>query len=533
MKKPNILFLIADQLRSDALGCYGNPIVETPHIDSLAQRGVRFSRAYTPNPICVPARATMITGNYSHHCTGRKINDGAIYDDQPKLPGLLQDAGYATYSSGKLHYVPYRKPGEPRLLHGFEHSAFAESGRILKEFDPEGRLKGVEDYFDALDAAGWKGYSRAHGLGNNDIHPGVSPLPAELNVDAWVADRAIDFLERHAASGRAAASGTAASAAGSTGAAALGEKPFFLNVGFPKPHSPYDPPRPYDSLYDPRTVQAPYTKKDDLPRGAGAQLQAIHHGFGYLSPEAVRVARAHYYGLVSFQDAQVGRILSALDALGLRENTIIVYTADHGDMLGDFGYFFKSCMYEGSTRIPLIVSCPPGMAVEGAVSDALVGLQDLFSTVLELAGVAHPHPVDGASLAGLLGGNGKNSSRSAAGVASAGAAVGKVRDHLVSYSLESPAQTSMITDGDYKFIYNEYGGIQELYDIRRPDGEETNLIDSPAHRTVARDLRTKLLDWHRSQGDSAMLEGGDFRRSPLPDLKCARFEERALGWRWY
>jgi arylsulfatase A-like enzyme len=509
----------------------------------------------------------MITGNYSHRCTGRKINDGGIYADQPKLPELLRDAGYATYSSGKLHYVPYRKPGEPRLLHGFEHSAFAESGRILKEFDPEGKTKGVEDYFDALEAAGWKGYSRAHGLGNNDIHPGVSPLPAELNVDAWVADRAIAFLEQHAAAAGASAAGSAAGsgdAAGGSGAAAFGtavsaanptgasatggassgDRPFFLNVGFPKPHSPYDPPRPYDSLYDPRTLQAPYNKKDGLPRGAGAQLQAIHHGFGYLSPEAVRVARAHYYGLVSFQDAQVGRILSSLDALGLRENTIIVYTADHGDMLGDFGYFFKSCMYEGSTRIPLIISCPPGIAAGGFVSDALAGLQDLFPTVLELAKVAQPRPVDGASLAGLLGTTAGAASAGAASAgaaadaaqaprAAAGAAAGKVRDHQDSYSLESPAQTSMITDGDYKFVYNEYGGVQEFYDIRRPDGEETNLIDSPAHRTVVRDLRARLLDWHRSQDDAPMLQGDGFAASPLPDLKSAHFEERSLGWRWY
>lgn len=142
--RPNILLITADQFRWDALGCMGNMVIRTPNLDALAARGMRFCNAFTPNPICVPARAAIMTGNYPQVCTGRKNNAGRIRDGQPLLTEVLKAVGYRTYALGKLHFVPYAPPGEQRLVHGFEHVEWTESGRILAQFDPCGELEGVE-----------------------------------------------------------------------------------------------------------------------------------------------------------------------------------------------------------------------------------------------------------------------------------------------------------------------------------------------------------------------------------------------------
>lgn len=441
----------------------------------------------------------MITGNYSHKCTRTKNNGGAIGDDQAKLPQLLADAGYATYASGKLHYMPYAAPGEPRVTHGFQHWASAESGRVIRQYDPQGTKRGVEDYFDYLDDVGWRGYSRAHGVGNNDVHPAINPLPEEHHVDSWVATRAIDYLERHVDSNP--------------------DQPFFLNVGFPKPHSPFDPPYRHAAAYDPRTVRSPAQNRDELPRTPTARMSAIEHGQDLLSPETLQVIRAYYYGLISFQDEQAARILAALERLGLDDNTIVVFTADHGEMLGDFGFFFKSCMYEGAAHVPLIVRMPGGRT---GTSDALVGLQDIMPTLCSVAGVEPPNPVDGRSLLPYL-------------EAGTGSPAGSTSDRelFVSYSLDSPNQTAMITDGRFKYVYNERGGVEELYDLGDDPREEYNVAGDAAHAARAAELRRELIAWARENRDEQLLDGDDLRASPAVDMDEITFDVNRMGWRWY
>lgn len=493
MTYKNILFIVADQFRGDTLGCAGHGDIKTPYLDALAARGTLFTKAHTPNPICVPARATMITGKYSHRATGTKNNAGRIGEDHVKLPELLAGRGFSTYASGKLHYVPYAAPGEERLTHGFQRWNSAESGRILKEYDPQGRTRGVEDYFDYLADAGWAGYSRAHGVGNNDIHPAVSPLPEEHQVDAWVATRAIDYLNEHKE--------------------ANPNKPFFLNVGFPKPHSPYDPSPRAAALYDPRKIQGPAENRDGGERTPASRVSAIRHGQGYMSPQALQVMRAYYYGLITFQDEQVGRILKALDELGLAEETLIVFTADHGDMMGDFGFHFKSCMYEGSTGIPFILA-GPGIPA-GETRDALAGLQDLFPTVCDYLGLEIPSGLDGESLLPVIRGESEG------------------RDYFVSYSLDDPNQTAMVTDGRLKYIYNELGGVEELYDLAADPREETNRAGDPALADDQARLKDYLVTWAGEKGDDRLLEGKGLKQSPPVNYDEVEFQAGAMGWRWY
>ncbi|KKL27095.1 hypothetical protein LCGC14_2388620, partial [marine sediment metagenome] len=307
-ERPNVLLITADQLRADALGCYGNTVCRTPNLDALAAGGAVFPNSFTPNPICVPARATITTGNYPHVCTGTKNNGGRIRDDQPKLAEHFGRFGYESYACGKLHYVPYSPPGEPRVLHGFDHCDLTESGRYVWAHDRDYRHRGLEEYIDDLADAGWEGFSRAHGSGNNDVRPCPNPLPEHLNVDHWVADKTIARLGEHMAE--------------------RADRPFLIWCSFPKPHSPYDPPPQYAQMYDPREVPPPAGDASMLAgRNPCMHRTRFTHAFDTLSPAALRVIKAYYYGLISFQDAQVGRVLRALEAAGVADNTVILYTA--------------------------------------------------------------------------------------------------------------------------------------------------------------------------------------------------------------
>ena len=496
--RPNILVIFADQMRGDTMGCAGHPCVRTPHLDRLARDGVRFSRAFTPNPICVPARAAFTTGNYPHRCTGDKNNAGALREDQIRIAEWFARNGYGTYASGKLHYVPYAPPGQPRLVHGFQRVALHESGRVVGLYDPRGELTGLEDYHDYLREVGWGGYARAHGVGNNDIHPAPSPLPAEHYADAWVCSEAIRFLDDHRRH--------------------RSHEPFFMFMSFPKPHAPYDPPRPWDALYDPRRVPAPLQARDDegALRTPTKGDEARSHGWGLWSPECHRVARAHYYGQVSFQDDQIGRMLAWLERQGLLDDTIVVYTADHGDLLGDFGFFGKSCFYQGSVGIPFIVHWPKALR-RGLVSTAPVGLQDLLPTLAGLAGMSLPQAVDGIDLGPLLRGE-----------------EGPRREFFVAQCQRSPRQLCMVADRRWKYLYSERGGVEELYDHEHDPDDLTNLACRHASREVLEYFRKALRDWAEEHGDHEILApGGGLAVSPMTDAGTVAFQPGSMGWRWY
>jgi arylsulfatase A-like enzyme len=496
-QRPNILCLCADQLRWDALGVSGNRHARTPQLDRLAAAGTAFLRCYTPNPICVPARASITTGNYSHRATGSKDNGGLIRDDQPRMADLFAANGYRTYAIGKLHYVPYAPPEAPRRLHGFQYCELNESGRLIRQHDPAGERRGLEDYYDFLTDVGWGGWSRAHGIGNNDVRSAPSPLPAEFAPDAWVATRTIAALNRHTAGGG-------------------GGEPFLMWSSFSKPHSPYDPPRPWDTLFGPRSLPAPIGSARML-RSRGAYVEANHYGRAHdtLSPAALRVIKAYYYGLVSFQDHQVGRILAELVRLGLWENTVVLFMSDHGDLLGDWGAFFKCNHYEGSGHVPLLVAWPASLPA-GQRLEHLVGLQDVLPTLCGLSGVDLGAQVHGQDLTPTL--------RDPAT---------KGREVIHSYSLESPWANSMVFDGRFKYIYNEANAQEELYDLAADPQEMTSLAAAAEQRGRCRDMRARMIEWHRDVGETRMLDGGDLKATEVERDKLADQPVRGMGWRWY
>lgn len=494
-RRPNILLITADQMRWDCLGCMGNGHIQTPNLDRLASRGVLFRNAFTPNPICVPARASIMTGNYSHVCTGEKNNGGRIREGQPLLTEVLKGVEYRTYAMGKLHFVPYSPPGEPRLVHGFEHVDLTESGRILNRYDPQGRLSGLEDYFDYLKDVGWAGYSRAHGAGNNDVRPCPSPLPEEHHVDRWIAECTIRQLERHARE--------------------FAGRPFFMWMSSPKPHSPYDPPRPYDALYDPRDLPAPFAAAEGLAgRNPVLEETRLTHALDSLSPQAWRVIRSFYYGCITFLDAQIGRVMEKLEGMGFLSNTLVVFTADHGDLLGDFGSAFKANHMNGSVRVPFIAA-GPGVA-EGAVSDALVGLQDILPTFASAAAAEIGQPVHGLDLTPHLADGGTT-----------------VRDLFYSQTLGPPRQSVMVTDGEWKYIYSEPNALEELYDQLNDPGEMHNQAADPGRRRRLSDMRERLRVKAHELGDTEILGPDGFARSELDRDRIRALPVRGMGWRWY
>jgi arylsulfatase A-like enzyme len=492
---PNILFIMADQFRWDCLGCTGNPVIRTPNLDRLAARGVRFSNAFTPNPICVPARATIMTGNYPHVCTGVKNNSGCIREGQPLLTEVLKAVGYRTYAVGKLHFEPYSPPGQPRLVHGFEHVDLHESGRILGKFDPEGRLRGLEDYFDYLHTVGWGGYGRGHGIGNNDVRPCAAPLPAEHYVDHWMADCTIRQLQRHQRE--------------------TPDRPFFMFMSSPKPHAPYDPPRPFDQLYDPRRIPAPFgSAAAAAGRHPVLEIERATRAQASLSPEAVQVIRSYYYGSITFLDEQIGRVLAEVERQGMLDNTVVMFTADHGDLMGDFGAFFKGNHLNGSVRIPFLAA-GPGVA-QGAVCEALVGLQDILPTCAAAAGATIGRPVQGVDLSGVL-----------------ATGRGKPREIYYAQTGDSPKQSCMVCDGEWKYIYTEWGAIEELYDQRNDPAELRNRAGDPDCAERLREGRRRLRVCAEELGDTAILSSGGFAASPLDREEIRRRPVKGMGWRWY
>ncbi|MFQ6041662.1 MAG: sulfatase [Candidatus Poribacteria bacterium] len=503
MTKPNIILITADHMRHDALACNGNKFIQTPNLDRLAKSGITFSNSFTPNPICVPARASITTGNYPHKCTGFKTNSGKIKDGQPLIAQHFADAGYRTYAIGKLHYVPYSPPGKPRLLHGFQHAEITEEGRILRQFDPHGLQGGLEDYHDYLYEIGWGGYERAHGVGNNDVHPAPSPLPEEHYVDSWVAMRSIHYIKKHLE--------------------VEGKSPFFMWISFPKPHSPYDPPEPYHRLYDARKIPPPAGNVEMLENKSPVlKLMRANKAWELFPPQGVQLARAYYFGMVTFQDKMIGKILDFLEEEALRENTIIIYTGDHGDLLGDFGCFYKGNFLNGSVKVPFIISAP-GLIPKGQIrSDCfaklamtlLVGLQDVLPTLSGLTKTPLNQNVDGIDLSEVLAND------------------RACREFYVAQCGHSPWQSYMLCDGKWKYIYSEANGFEELYDLKTDPNELCNLAFESKMKSAVSHWRSLLISWCKENGDTGMLDGNNLRKSNV-NVEEATFQYQSMGWRWY
>jgi uncharacterized sulfatase len=358
--RPNVLFIVSDDLNDD-IGAWGHPIVQTPNLDRLAARGVRFVRAYTQYALCNPSRASFMTG-LRPDTTGvydLQTHFRANVPDVVTLPQMFRRAGYFAARVGKIYH--YGVPSD------IGTSGLDDPASWDTVVNPHGVDKDEEE-----PRVTFAGPSR--GLGAS-LGYYASPAPDEAHTDGKVATEAIRLMEEHR------------------------EGPFFLAVGFYRPHCPYIAPQKYFDLYP---------SLDDIPVAEYSELlirqsPTASHGVVWNVPEQEqREAIRAYYAAISFMDAQVGRVLGALDRLGLRDNTVVVFMSDHGYHLGDHGgLWMKQSLFERSTRTPLMFA-GPGVSAAGQASSRIVELVDIYPTLAALTGVAPPAGLQGRSFAPLL-----------------------------------------------------------------------------------------------------------------------------------
>lgn len=437
MKPTNLLFIFSDEHDPRYMGCSGHPFVKTPNMDRLAARGTRFANAWTPCPICVPTRASLPTGRYVHEIG---YWDNAIAYDG-RVPGWghrLQAEGMRVESIGKLHYT---NDTDPTGFDRQEESMHIQGGIGLlwgAVRDPMAAKAGERSpLFDEL-GAGTSSYNR---------------------YDTRIADLAVDWLGQRAA--------------------APDDKPWMLFLGLVAPHMPLMVPQKYLDLYPPERIDLPkMMPRDGFKRHPWVErmVQYWDHDATLGTDERRKLAIACYFGLITFLDEQVGRILGALEANGLLESTRVIYTTDHGDNLGSRGLWNKCVMYRESTAIPMIMA-GPGIA-QGRVCNTNVNLIDVYPSVLDcmdLAATAQEKTLPGKSLFAI---GAKPDDRER---------IGFSEYHAVG----AASGAFMLTSGRYK--YHHYVGYpSELFDIEADFEETRDLAGDPAYAAVLAEFEARL-----------------------------------------
>jgi uncharacterized sulfatase len=492
----NILLITTDQQRWDTVG-RSNPAIRTPHLDALADDGILFERAYTVNPVCTPARASMLTGQYPSRHGCWNVGTSLPGDYRPTLSHTLSQAGYFTGLLGKAHFRACLEPGSfeaaPQIhdeaffrqwngpYHGFEHA------RLVIGHTSEAHACGMH----------YGVWLRDHGVdleqyfGTHDyMHVGPWELPEEYHGSRWVADETIAAIDLAGAAG----------------------KSFFLWASFQDPHNPLMAPEPWASMYDPGEIPPPVAA-DEGVAGKPPFYAALMEGRQYgddpeLQPEGwsdcrirpdasahdVARARATYYGMVSLVDRHVGRIIEALHERGLYDDTLIVFTTDHGDYLGDYGLWGKGLpCYDGMQKIPFIVRYP-GCRTRGARSTALQSQVDIPATALRAAGCELPFGMQGVDQTDAW--------------LSADAAV-RTWALVEARPAATPFQQLTLVTNNHKLVVYHGRDYGELYDVESDPEQRRNRFDDPQYRAERCGLLRMLID-------ARMECDGVLRPRPVP-----------------
>ncbi len=459
-QQPNILFIMTDQQRSDTIAALGNRAIRTPTLDSLVEEGIAFSNCYTPSPVCVAARSATITGLPPH------INGCASNNESPlgrrSIMQVLQGCGYQTHGIAKMHFNP-----ETEALWGFDSRDISEEGAR----GPGSR----NDFHRYLSENGYDHVLEPQGIRSEMYYiPQPSQLPAHHHHSTWVADRAIDFLQERDR-----------------------ERPFFLWTSFIKPHPPFEAPAPWNKLYraaDMLPPRRPEGFEQLLTYWNRRQNRYKYRDKGY-DEMLFRAMKAMYYACISFIDFNLGRILAALgDEI---DNTLIVFTADHGELLGDYGSVGKRTMLNPAARVPLILR-PPDATPGGLLVHRPVSLLDIFPTFAAAAGADDPPPsAEGADLLAL--------------------AAGDVQREVV-YSQYSEGNTGlyMIASRDHKYIYSAADHKEWLFDLRIDPDETMNFAGNPRYQGQLAELRRRIIERFESDGYEQAVQAGAWREYEPP-----------------
>lgn len=446
--KPNIVVVQADQMAAQALGAYGDAAARTPHIDSLAGDAAVFDRAYCTTPLCAPSRASMMTGLMPSEL-GCHDNGDDFPASMPTLAHHLRRAGYHTALIGRMHFIG------PDQHHGFEE-------RLTTDVYPAD-MDMVPDWARAMDER-LQWYHDADAV----FTAGVSTATVQQDFDDEVGFHTLRHLNDRVR-------------ANQTEGEAI---PFLMVTSFIHPHDPYEPPLEHwdrfaeGGIPDPRHPEVPDPGQDPHSH----RLRTMS-GFDRRDPtlEETRRARRSYYAAVSYIDDHVGRIRARLDELGLLEDTVIIVTSDHGDMLGEKGLWFKMSPYEQSSRVPLIIHGPDHLVPKGRYANP-VSLLDLMPTLLELAGAPHPEIEPGGGLSLL-----ESARRESAGLAGP-----QDRDVVIEYLAEGTLRPQLtLVRGRYKFIVCP-GDRDQLFDLAVDPDELDNIASAPESAELVRTLRHAL-----------------------------------------
>ena len=474
--QPNVLLICVDHWPGPLLGAAGNDHILTPTLDDLCGNGVRFSRAYSATPTCIPARRALMTGTTAQAHGDRSFS----YIPMPDLitmPQAFRNAGYQAFAVGKLHVTPTRD----RI--GFDDVILNEEGR-----HHEGPIK--DDYERCLEAAGYSGQELTHTMGNNTYTVRPWHLPEALHPTNWTTREMCRVIQRRDPT-----------------------RPAFWYCSYSAPHPPVTPPAEYLDLYRDLGVDEPYAGAwaADPARLPYALWNHVGRRTKDRTPQRIRLARQGFYGQCTYIDHQLRLLIGTLSEQGLLDDTIVMFVSDHGDMLGNHGLWAKPPMYEYSANIPMILV--PTAAYEragfGVVDDRLAELRDVMPTLLDLCGLPIPESVEGLSLVG-----------------------DRTRDHLYCEHYEDERSMRMVRSGRHKLIYYPAGNVVQLFDLADDPHELRDLAGTSEVAPVQRRL-TQLLIESMWGSDARWVADGTLVGMPAPPFEP--FPDRPLsgqrGWR--
>ena len=432
---PNVLFVSVDQWPGHLMGCAGHPVIQTPTLDHMAKLGTRYNRAYAESPICIPSRRSMMTGLSPRGHGDRSFNPTLPLKNLPLLAQSFRSAGYQSVAIGKLHVYP------PRDRIGFDDVLLAEEGRP--------KLGAIDDYEMFLASQGHAGEQFMHGMNNNDYLNRPWHLDEASHVTNWITREAAKTIKRRDPT-----------------------RPAFWHVSYTHPHPPLAPLQCYLDMYRDisidSAVHADWEKSKHIPA-----LDAVRSYWpvGENSDKHKQLRQA-YYALCTHIDHQLRIILGTLREEDLLDDTIILFSADHGDMLGDFGLWAKRLFYEGSSAVPMILIDRANSRRVKAdhIDSRLVGLQDIMPTLLDLAGIDVPSSVEGLSMIQP-----------------------KQRKYLFGECREDSGATRMVHDGRHKLIWYPAGNVFQLFDLDKDPREQVDCIDAAEYAGTQKVLKEMMV----------------------------------------
>ena len=474
-EQPNILLVTTDQQRYDSCGPRAPAFMRTPHFDHLCREGTRFDAAYADCPLCVPSRVSIMTGKYvfSHGMDGNGPSS-EVMGREGTLPTCLGSLGYQTAAIGKMHFDPQR------ARHGFDEM-------ILPE-----------DYYTSMARSGRGFQPMRHGLGQNELYPGMATVPESLTLTSWTAEQCVEYIrERRDPT-----------------------VPFFLWCSFSKPHPPLDPPEPYYSMYRdcdiPGPVYGDWSADDVCPEPFKRLRQTLSRD--QVPPEVIREARAAYYGLITQIDYNMGRVFAALQDIDLFKDTLILYTSDHGEYLGDHHRGGKGLFHEPSAHVPFALRLPQGWEnrCHGRSNKQLVTLADILPTLVRAGGGTPPPDVDGQDLIALAQG-GLAAPRQYLEATGGGRSFWSWRYYA-------------ITDGRWKSIFYPEGGAEQLFDLENDPQELIDLAKKPEFEAKRAELTSVMVRRHEARGSETIEDG---RLVALPLEGDSEADRRNHSWPGY